>query len=59
MTGFNRSGLLRLGSACVALCSMAVPAAVQAQGDLLVAPTRVVLSGGGGAQVILSNIVYR
>lgn len=29
---------------------------VQAQGDLLVAPTRVVINGGGGAEVVLSNI---
>jgi hypothetical protein len=28
----------------------------QAQGDLLIAPTRVVLSGGGAGEVILSNI---
>ena len=27
-----------------------------AQGDLLVAPTRVVINGGGGAEVVLSNI---
>lgn len=32
----------------------AVPA--QAQGDLLVAPTRVVMNGGGSAEVVLSNI---
>lgn len=56
MAGFNRSGLLRLGTACMALCALAVPAVSEAQGDLLVAPTRVVMSGGGGAQVILSNI---
>ncbi len=34
--------------------SAAVPAA--AQGDLLVAPTRVILDGGRGTEVILSNI---
>jgi hypothetical protein len=56
MTGFNRCGLMRLMAACVAMCALAVPASLRAQGDLLVAPTRVVLSGGGGAQVILSNI---
>lgn len=33
-----------------------VPTAAQAQGDLLVAPTRVILDGRRGAQVILSNI---
>jgi P pilus assembly chaperone PapD len=32
----------------------ALPA--HAQGDLLVAPTRVVINGGGGAEVVLSNI---
>lgn len=32
----------------------ALPA--MAQGDLLVAPTRVVINGGGGAEVVLSNI---
>lgn len=28
----------------------------RAQGDLLVAPTRIVINGGGGAEVVLSNI---
>ncbi|MFT4026745.1 MAG: molecular chaperone [Novosphingobium sp.] len=36
--------------------ALAVPGAAFAQGDLLVAPTRVVLNGGGGSEVILSNI---
>lgn len=31
-------------------------APAQAQGDLLVAPTRVVVAGGGSAEVVLSNI---
>ena len=34
--------------------SLATP--IQAQGDLLIAPTRVVMNGGGSSQVILSNI---
>ena len=45
---------LMTGAAALAALALAVPA--QAQGDLLVAPTRVVVSGGGGAEVILSNI---
>jgi P pilus assembly chaperone PapD len=36
------------------IAAAATPA--QAQGDLLVAPTRVVLNGGGNAEVVLSNI---
>lgn len=54
------SSLLRLfsrGIALTAACStltFAVPAS--AQGDLLVAPTRVVLDGRRGTEVILSNI---
>ena len=39
-----------------ALWSLFAPAPVQAQGDLLVAPTRVVINGGGNAEVVLSNI---
>lgn len=35
--------------------AMSVPAA-QAQGDLLVAPTRVMINSGGNAEVVLSNI---
>lgn len=42
-------GLAALGSVLTAM-----PA--QAQGDLLVAPTRVVMNGGGSAEVVLSNI---
>ena len=45
----------------IALCAAALTCAVsalpaRAQGDLLVAPTRVVINGGGGAEVVLSNI---
>jgi P pilus assembly chaperone PapD len=56
MTGQRSSAFFRLGGALAALSAVAAPMAVRAQGDLLVAPTRVVLNGGGGAQVILSNI---
>ncbi len=44
--------ILGLGSIIVAMSA----APVTAQGDLLVAPTRVVLNGGGNAEVVLSNI---
>ena len=44
--------LLAAGAVFAALA--AVP--VQAQGDLLVAPTRVVINQGGSAEVVLSNI---
>lgn len=37
-------------------CGLALPAPLAAQGDLLVAPTRVVLDGRTGTEVILSNI---
>lgn len=45
--------MLRPVAIVAAVCA-AAPA--QAQGDLLVAPTRVVMSGGGASQVVLSNI---
>ncbi len=38
----------------MAAAAFAVPA--QAQGDLLVAPTRIIINNGGGAEVVLSNI---
>lgn len=44
--------LMIAGAAFSALMS----APVQAQGDLLVAPTRVVINQGGSAEVVLSNI---
>jgi P pilus assembly chaperone PapD len=46
-------GCLTLGLAA-SVTGFATPAL--AQGDLLVAPTRVVLNGGGNAEVVLSNI---
>lgn len=39
-----------------ALLASGLPAPVQAAGDLLVAPTRIVLDGRRGAEVILNNI---
>ena len=43
-----------LVAALLAATAVATPA--RAQGDLLVAPTRIIISNGGGAEVILSNI---
>lgn len=43
-----------LVAACLVGAFAAIPA--RAQGDLLVAPTRVVINNGGGAEVVLSNI---
>ncbi len=43
-------------SAAFALVAAALPAPAQAQGDLLVAPTRVIINGSGSSEVILSNI---
>ena len=40
--------------ACLGLLTLVSPAS--AQGDLLIAPTRVVMNGGSSTQVILSNI---
>lgn len=45
---------LALGLGSIAAAIGAAPAA--AQGDLLVAPTRVIINGGGNAEVVLSNI---
>ncbi len=43
-----------LGLGALAVTFSSVPAL--AQGDLLVAPTRVIINGGGNAEVVLSNI---
>jgi P pilus assembly chaperone PapD len=48
--------LRRFAAAFTACLALAVAAPVAAQGDLLVAPTRVIITGGGSAEVILSNI---
>lgn len=51
------SFLARRSLAVVASATaLALASPAMAQGDLLIAPTRVVLSGGGSTQVILSNI---
>lgn len=53
----NQLPVLRRIALCVAaLLSAAGALPANAQGDLLVAPTRVVINGGGGAEVVLSNI---
>lgn len=54
MTHLSRIRHALLGLAVSGGVMGAVPA--QAQGDLLVAPTRVVMNGGGSAEVVLSNI---
>jgi len=47
----------RLLAPSLALSAFAVPLApALAQGDLLVAPTRLVMNGGGNAEVVLNNI---
>ena len=50
------SNILRSALVAAMLAATAVAAPAQAQGDLLVAPTRIVVNTGGGAEVILSNI---
>ena len=50
------SMLFRRSLAGVALVIAAIAAPAQAQGDLLVAPTRIIINNGGGAEVVLSNI---
>ena len=50
------SNILRSALVGAVLAASVVAAPAQAQGDLLVAPTRIVINTGGGAQVILSNI---
>ena len=48
--------IAKSGAALVAMSTLAVTAPSYAQGDLLVAPTRVILDGSRGTEVILSNI---
>jgi P pilus assembly chaperone PapD len=45
-----------LVSGLAALTALVTTTVAVAQGDLLVAPTRVILNGGGNAEVVLSNI---
>lgn len=53
----NPVSILRRAAVAIALLSLAVSAnPALAQGDLLVAPTRVVINGAGNAEVVLSNI---
>lgn len=52
----HHSRLRRALFGLAALGSVFAAAPVRAQGDLLVAPTRVVMNGGGSAEVVLSNI---
>src|SRR6187551_3107882 len=47
--------LLRRSSRRLAV-ALAAPAPLAAQGDLLIAPTRLILDGRRGGEVILSNI---
>ncbi len=48
--------IAKSGAALVAMSTLALTAPSYAQGDLLVAPTRVILDGSRGTEVILSNI---
>jgi P pilus assembly chaperone PapD len=54
MTAISPLRRIALGLGALATALLSAPAI--AQGDLLVAPTRVVLNGGGTAEVVLSNI---
>jgi len=58
MTFSNISRLTRAlaGPAIAASAMIMVPAPAQAAGDLLVAPTRIVLDGQRGTEIILNNI---
>ena len=55
MTSISRR-LLSTALAGTTLFGLAFPAPLAAQGDLLIAPTRLVLDGRRGGEVILSNI---
>jgi P pilus assembly chaperone PapD len=48
--------LRRLACSLALVCAAALSVPAHAQGDLLVAPTRVMINSGGNAEVILSNI---
>jgi hypothetical protein len=56
MPSFRLSLHCPAGAVLAAVAAVAVPAPVAAQGDLLIAPTRLVLDGRRGGEVILSNI---
>lgn len=55
MTSVSRR-LLGTALAAGTLLALAFPAPLAAQGDLLIAPTRVILDGRRGGEVVLSNI---
>lgn len=48
--------LRRLARSLALVCAAALSVPANAQGDLLVAPTRVMINSGGNAEVVLSNI---
>ena len=50
------SSFRRFALAGAALTSLLISVPVAAQGDLLIAPTRVIITQGGSSEVILSNI---
>lgn len=50
------TNFIKSTGAAIAVSAIALAAPAQAQGDLLVAPTRVILDGSRGTEVILSNI---
>ena len=50
------ANFLRSALAGAALAASAIATPARAQGDLLVAPTRIIINNGGGAEVVLSNI---
>jgi hypothetical protein len=57
MPPFSLSPRRLVGAVLVTLAAtLAVPAPLAAQGDLLIAPTRLVLDGRRGGEVILSNV---
>lgn len=56
MSHFIFRQCLKLAAPLAPFGTLAAPAPAMAQGDLLVAPTRVILDGRRGTEVILSNI---
>lgn len=50
------AGFRRFTATIVGIAGLALSGPATAQGDLLVAPTRVIITNGGSAEVILSNI---
>lgn len=56
---FIRSPRRIAGAVATLAAALAAPTPIAAQGDLLIAPTRLVLDGRGGGEVILSNIGSR